>query len=129
MKRITSAEAKALNENFVKTRGKAIDREIGKKDAISSWFSIEELEKFIEDVKKEGTTKGKTVNGLRIYFGAYKKKNLSTVFIVPTEAKVGATQKDGITSEADSSDITDIDALNYGQTGNPPEAEYPQGNN
>ena len=139
MKRITSKEAIKLNQKFIDTRSKElnkiVERETGKpneKDAISSWFSIEELEKFIKDVKREGADLGKTVNGLRVYFGAYSKKgnpkkdDLSTVFMVPTEAKVGSLQKDGIASEAGSSDITDIDGLNYGQTGNPPDAEYPQ---
>jgi len=139
MKRINSKEAIKLNKKFIDTRSKElnkiVERETGKpneKDAISSWFSIEELKSFIADVEKEGTAIGKTVNGLRVYFGAYskngnsKKDDLSTVFMVPTEARVGASQKDGIDGGEGGSDIEDLGGLNGGQTGIPPEAEYPQ---
>lgn len=139
MKRITSKEAIKLNKKFIDTRStgldKIVERETGKpneKDAISSWFSLEELEKFIKDVKQEGADMGKTVNGLRVYFGAYSKNGnsekdcLSTVFMVPTEAKVGASQKDGIDGGDGGNDIEDLGGLNGGQTGIPPEAEYPQ---
>jgi hypothetical protein len=73
MGKITKEEAKELNQNFVKTRAKAIDSAIGKKDAISCWFSIEELKEYIDFVEQEGKAKGIAVNGLRIYFGAYAK--------------------------------------------------------
>ena len=82
MKRITSKEAKELNQNFIKTRSKALDKivenETGKpkkKDAISSWFSIEELQTFINNVEAEGKEKKITVDGVRIYFGAYSKND------------------------------------------------------
>ena len=48
------------------------------------------------------------------------------MFLVPTQAKVGSLQKDGVAAAASSSDIEDIDGLNEGQTGQPPSAEYPQ---
>ena len=139
MKRITSKEAIKLNQKFIDTRSKElnkiVERETGKpneKDAISSWFSLEDLEKFINDVKREGADMGKTVNGLRVYFGAYskngnpKKDDLSTVFMVPTEAKVGASQKDGVVGEEGGNDIKELGGLNNGSQGIPPDAEYPQ---
>jgi hypothetical protein len=132
MKTITSQQAKDLNQNFVKTRRKAIDTAIGKKDAVSSWFSLDDLKDYIAFVEKEGADKGITVNGLRIYFGAYSKnekkankKNLSTVFFVPTQPKKGAQQKDGLTPDG-SSDVTEIDGMNDGSVGYPPSAVYPQ---
>lgn len=131
MKKITPEEATALNQNFVKTRAKAIDVAIGKKDAISCWFSIEELKEYINFVEQEGKSKGIAVNGLRIYFGAYaknennpNKSNLSTVFFIPTQSKNGALENEFMA--APSSDITEIDGLNDGQYGNPPSAVYPQ---
>ena len=135
MKRITSAEAIKLNKKFIDTQGKAIKKAIGKSDALSSWFSIEELKNFITDVEKEGKDKGITVNGIRIYFGAYpkdaskpKKDNLSTVFLVPTKPYVGSIQKDGVDGEGNNggNDIEELGGLNMGGTGIPPEAEYPQ---
>lgn len=131
MKKITSAEAKELNQNFVKTRAKAIDVAIGKKDAISSWFSLEELKEYIDFAEAEGKAKGIAVNGLRVYFGAYpkneqkpEKDNLSTVFFVPTQSK--KTELENGKLDAFSSDIVEIDGLNSGQIGNPPSATYPQ---
>ena len=139
MKRITSKEAIKLNQKFIDTRSKElnkiVERETGRpneKDAISSWFSLEDLEKFIKDVKREGADLGKNVNGLRVYFGAYskdgnpKKDDLSTVFMVPTEAKVGTSQKDGIDGEEGGNDIEELGGLNNGSQGIPPDAEYPQ---
>lgn len=140
MKRITAEEAKELNQNFLKAKGKALDKivekETGKpkeKDAISSWFSLDELKEYIAYVEEQGKEKDITVNGLRIYFGSYsdneknnKKKGLSTVFLVPTQPRVGAQQKDGLTGDEVPSDITDIDGLNGGNMGRPPSKEYPQ---
>ncbi len=133
MKKITPQKAKELNQNFIKTRSNVIDKAIGKKDAISSWFSLTDLKEYIAYVENEGKAKGITVNGLRVYFGSYSKNNknpvknnLSTVFFCPTKAKKGAMQKDGITEADGGSDIEDIDALNFGGQGDPPNGSYPQ---
>ncbi len=140
MKLITSEEAKELNQNFIKTRSKELDkiveRETGKpkeKDAISTWFSLDELKEYIAFVEAEGKLKNITVNGLRIYFGAYSKndkkadkKALSTVFLVPTQENVGSLGKDGVAAASVSSDIESMGGMNGGDVGNPPSAEYPQ---
>lgn len=140
MKLITSAEAKELNQNFIKTRSKELDkiveRETGKpkeKDAISTWFSLDELKEYIAFVEAEGKLKNITVNGLRIYFGAYSKNNknadkkaLSTVFLVPTKENVGSLGKDRVAAASVSSDIEEIDGMNDGTLGDPPPAVYPQ---
>ncbi|MFK5957501.1 MAG: hypothetical protein QM495_01385 [Lutibacter sp.] len=136
---ITPLEAKELNQQFVKTRSKDLNRIVKKEsgnpkkeDAISSWFSLEELENYIAYVKEEGTKKGITVNGLRVYFGAYSnnvkkqdKKDLSTVFFAPTMAKPATLQKSSSLEVEGSSDIESIDALNGGTFGDPPSKEYP----
>ena len=140
MKRITSKEARELNQNFEKTRSKKLNKIVQKeeghpneKDAVSSWFSLDELKEYIAYVEEQGKEKEIDVNGLRIYFGSYSNKEkdtkiqgLSTVFFVPTKAKVGAQQKDGITDDGDTTDITDIDGMNGGNMGRPPSATYPQ---
>ncbi|MBG7631246.1 MAG: hypothetical protein IZT56_12555 [Bacteroidetes bacterium] len=140
MKLITPQRAKDLNKHFVDTRSTALDeiveKESGKpneKDAISSWFSLDELKEYIAFVEAEGKLKNITINGLRVYFGAYsknenkpEKKNLSTVFFVPTQSKKGSMQKDSLGGGDGGSDIEDIDGLNTGGLGFPPSAEYPQ---
>jgi hypothetical protein len=136
MSKINFKEAQELNQNFIKTRSKALDKiveiETGKpkqKDAISSWFSLAELKEYIAYVEEQGKLKNVDVNGLRVYFGAYasfendvSKKDLSTVFFVPTQAKIKSEEDGG----GDNSDITDIDGLNRGVLGFPPSATYPQ---
>jgi hypothetical protein len=132
---ISPEKAKELNQQFVKTRSNKLDKIVEKldnkpkkKDALSSWFSIEELKNYIAYVE----SKAPDANGLRVYFGAYDKKseeteksNVSTVFFVPTRTAVGSSQKDGLEG-GDNSDIDDLDGLNSGGLGNPPSAEYPQ---
>ena len=140
MKLITPKEAKDLNQRFDKTRGKALNKivevETGNlkdKDAISSWFSLDDLKEYIAYVEAEGKERNITINGLRVYFGAYSKKDkktdkkaLSTVFFVPTQPKIGSMQKDGIGDGDGGSDVDDIDGMNEGGTGQPPSSEYPQ---
>ena len=139
MNKINFKEAQELNQNFIKTHSKALDKiveiETGKpkqKDAISSWFSLEELKEYIAFVEAEGKAKNINVNGMRVYFGAYAKNDknadkgaLSSVFFVPTKPKVGYLQKDSVML-VESFDITDIDGLNDGMQGFPPSAVYPQ---
>ncbi|HEY0678012.1 MAG TPA: hypothetical protein VGD17_06990 [Chitinophagaceae bacterium] len=38
---------------------------IGKEDSLSAWYSVEELEEFMETIKQHGA------DGIKIYFGAY----------------------------------------------------------
>lgn len=131
---ITPKEAKELNQQFITTRSneldiivEKLDKKPKKKDALSSWFSIEEIKNYIAYVE----SKAPDANGLRVYFGAYGKKateksNTSTVFFVPTRAAASSSQKDGVLGDGDNSDIDDLDGLNMGTLGDPPSGEYPQ---
>lgn len=133
---ITPAEAKKLNEQFIKTRSKELDKIVEKldnkpkkKDALSAWFSLDEIKSYITYVENNAAD----VNGLRVYFGAYKtktddakKSNMTTVFFVPTKLKAGSNLKDGLVVSGDNADIEVIDGLNGGSLGNPPSATYPQ---
>jgi hypothetical protein len=130
---ITPKEAQELNQQFIKTRSNELDAIVQKldadpkkKDALSSWFSIEELKNYIAYVE----SKAPDANGLRVYFGAYGKKateksNTSTVFFVPTRPALGSSQKNNLDG-GDNSDIGDLDGLNVGTLGDPPNAGYPQ---
>ena len=135
MTRITKDEAIVLNQNFVKTRGSIINKTLKKNDAISSWFSVEELEKFIADAKLEAKQKKIAVSGFRVYFGAYgeqqkdkEKDNMSTVFIVPTQEviKNNEIENEPVDAVVHNEDITDIDGLNAGHMGDPPYGIFPQ---
>lgn len=127
---ISVKKAQELSNNF-DARHDTISALIGKPDNRSSWYSLKDLEQYIAYVKKEGTDKGLTIDGLRIYFGAYGPKevgreNYSTVFLVPT-TKGNSNAVKGVKNFAavdDTSEDTDIDPLNYGSPGNPPGKAY-----
>ncbi len=132
---ITPEEAKKLNQEFIKTRSKDLNKivkeESGnpkKKDALSSWFSLEEIKNYLAYLE----SKAPDANGIRVYFGAYGKKpieteksNTSTVFFVPTRLKSGYSQNDD-DAVGVNTDISDVDALNRGNQGDPPNLPYPQ---
>jgi len=130
---ISPEKAKELNQQFIKTRSKELnkivknlDNKPKKKDALSCWFSIEEIKNYIAYIESNAPE----ANGLRVYFGAYGKKateksNTSTVFFVPTRTVVGSSQEDGLEG-GENSDIDDLDGLNNGTLGDPPSAQYPQ---
>ena len=62
---------------------------LGKEDSLSVWYSVEELEEFIEKIKQYGA------NGLRFYFGAYPSEfdekpeyaGRQTIVMVATKSK------------------------------------------
>jgi len=128
---ISPSQAKALNEQFIKTRSKEMNKIVKKltgdkkeQDAYCTWFSIEELENYIAYTKEQATEKGKNLTGLNVYFGAYptegkhpKDSNLSTIFFAPTTE----TSKLDIADLSTESD-TELDGLNAGTIGWPPSA-------
>jgi hypothetical protein len=66
---------------------------LGKADSLSVWFTVEELENFLEDVKANGG------NGVRIHFGVfpqqYKKPELAgiqTLVLVANRSKDGSLE-------------------------------------
>ena len=90
-------EAKTLNDNWTKYREAAVDSAAKKqgrnKDDRSVWWSIEDIENYITFSKNETSNLGFDMTGMRIYLGVYgdnagrTKKNLSTMFWVPTVKK------------------------------------------
>lgn len=122
---ISPKEAKVLNNAYT-ARHELISKNItNKPDNRSSWFSLEEIEAFLEYAKAQAKKLGYEMDGIRIYDGAYPEdkdgEGYSTTFIVPTTSD--SLGKDGA---GFSSDIADADALNLGAEGKPPNANYPQ---
>lgn len=85
---ITVDEAKSLQDNWRKTRGEDISRGRGFKDTCEFWYSIDELQEYLDYVREKSREQGIDKPGVRIYLGAYKgsgaKKGYSTVFLAPT---------------------------------------------
>lgn len=123
---IKPEQAKALNDAFT-SRCELISKDIVKRpDNRSSWYSIKDLKKFLKYARKQAKEQGYTMNGVRIYCGAYPTEGdevgYSTSFIVPT-----AEMFDGKDGGSVNGDIPDAEAFNKGNTGWPPNASYPQG--
>lgn len=105
---IPVSEARQLQSNWVNSRAKFIEKEMGAPDACEFLFTVEELQEFLDYVKA-GT--GKETPGIRVYFAAYGTDNSSkaTVFLAPTL---------GIT--ADAACNYELQPLNKGVSGWPP---------
>lgn len=126
-KLIDSEKAAALNKTYREKRMAMINRGNGIQDSCSSWYSLEDLEGYLNYVKEEAKKKNISIDGIRFYFGVYpedtedsKMAGKTTLFMCPTKACTTLT-RDG---KGNSEDVTDIPGLNYGNEGNPPQINY-----
>ncbi|NNE33189.1 MAG: hypothetical protein HKN40_12555 [Winogradskyella sp.] len=98
-------------------------------DNRSSWWSLEDIQNYINYAENQAGELGYTMDGLRVYLGSYPdeggKTGLTTMFFIPTGKK--NTSKGSIFSvQSKSGDIPGGSGLNLGQNGHPPEVNYPQ---
>lgn len=125
VKCIPVEEARILQNQWKKTRGKEIERGQGYEDTREFWYSIAELEEYIKYVKKKSEEQGITNPGLRIYLGSYpsraQKKGLTTIFITPTLPDEG--MKSLNENEENHINNYSIDPMNDSNSGWPPK-EY-----
>jgi hypothetical protein len=92
-KYVDTTHVDTVIRNYKQERWDANSRHIGKEDSRSAWYSIEELEEFIERVKDQGG------NGIRFYFAAYSEDHaetpafagLQTFVMVASKAKRSAS--------------------------------------
>ncbi|MFT3794689.1 hypothetical protein [Flavobacterium sp.] len=124
-KAINVETARELSANYNKTRAELHKSVLGKDDSNAVWYSLAELEEYINYIKEEGAKKGYAVEGIRFYMGVYPDTapnghaGYTTLFLAPTGKKAGDD-----TQEPFSRDILDIEAMNFGSMGNPPKFEY-----
>ncbi|PCH77604.1 MAG: hypothetical protein COB98_02925 [Flavobacteriaceae bacterium] len=117
---------KYINQYVNKNLGKNSTEKF--KDHREVFFTLENLENYLAYVKKASKEKGYQGLGIRIYFGAKKGADSlykSTVFLSPThQSSVNKPSKNAIknsfyTAKERPINSTDIDALNYGSSGEP----------
>lgn len=100
-KQVNSKHVDTVIRNYKQERWIHNSRRLGKEDSLSVWYSIEELEEFLQLAKEHGG------DGVRLYFGAYDKENApkkgyegrQTVVFVATrqkEAQNGSTNNKDI---------------------------------
>lgn len=77
-------EGRALQNIWKKSRGKEIEDGQGYIDTREFWYSIEELQEYLDYVKQKSKEQGVNNPGIRIYLGAYPKteenKSYTTIF-------------------------------------------------
>ncbi len=127
---ITPAEIKALDQAYNSRHTIISDSLIKTPDNRSSWYSLEEIESYIAHAKQQADSLGYTLDGLRLYAGAYpdtkEGPGLMTMFFVPTGSKNVSEGSMLPTLQGGGNDIGDADGLNKGGDGSPPSANYPQ---
>lgn len=121
---VSVKDARKLQENWKKSRGKEIERGQGYVDTREFWYSIEELQEYLDYVKEKSQEQGVKNPGIRIYFGAYPKsqqqKSYSTVFLAPTKESISMVEA---SEENEQENNYEIEPLNTAQGGWPP-TEY-----
>ncbi len=119
---IKSSDASTLDKNF-DTRHTLISNDIVKRpDNRSAWWSLKDIEDFIQHAKTQAGNLNYDLSGFRMYLGAHDDVGTTvgytTIFMVPT----GQPNGDPVAVN----DIPNADGLNGGDPGNPPAANYPQ---
>ena len=90
---VTKTQMNTLTSAYKQERWAANSDNLGKSDSLSVWFTVEELEGFLENVKANGG------NGVRVHFGVfpqdYKRPEVAgmqTVVLVANRSKDGSLE-------------------------------------
>lgn len=123
---ITAAQAQKLSDNWTDLRKSVNDSvAFNKGDNRSSWYSLDDLNSFIESVKKDHPN----ADGLRFYLGVdttVGSGGYTTIFMVPTQPKEEGSNENKTLNGGGHDDITGANGLDRGDSGHPPTAAYPQ---
>jgi hypothetical protein len=65
---VSTTHVETVRKNYKEQRWLQNSRRIGKADSLSVWFSLEDVESFVEKLKEHGG------DGIRFYFGAYNNE-------------------------------------------------------
>jgi hypothetical protein len=90
---VTKSEMNELTSGYKQERWAANSDRLGKSDSLSVWFTVDELENFLENVKANGG------NGVRMHFGVFPQNyrrpevaGLQTVVMVANRSKDGSLE-------------------------------------
>lgn len=118
---ISVEEARKEQDEWVNTRGRAISRGQGYEDTREFWYSLEELQEYLDYVREKSEEQGIKKPGIRFYLGAYPKtkdeKGYATIFLAPT--KEALAQPGGEEQDSELNNY-EIEPLNTVSGGHPP---------
>lgn len=87
-KYVNTEHVDTVIRTYKKERWVHNSKRLGKPDSLSVWFSVEELESFIDNIKQHGA------NGIKFYFAAYSEnaprpeyQGLQTIVLAATKSK------------------------------------------
>ncbi|MBZ9729162.1 hypothetical protein LB467_05640 [Salegentibacter sp. JZCK2] len=119
---ISVEKAKQFEKKWVETRGKDIENGEGYPDTREFWYSLDELQEYLDYVREKSKEQKVKKPGIRIYLGAYPqtndKKSFSTIFLAPTKEKSGNSDLE--TEEDGDENNYEIEPLNDSTSGHPP---------
>jgi hypothetical protein len=120
---ISVESAKELQTKWQESRAMDIDLAQGYQDKREFWYSVEELQHYLNYVKLKSAEQKVKNPGIRIYFGAYHKssikKSYATVFLAPTKERSAPADGEDETS-VHAENNYDIEPLNESSGGMPP---------
>jgi len=109
-----------LIRTYKQERWAANSERIGQEDSLSVWYSVEEMEEFIQKAKQSGA------NGIRMHFGVYpenfakpEKASKQTIVMVANEQNETATGVAEKNIYINTEKGREILAYNYGGLGEP----------
>ena len=86
-KLVNSKHVDSLLSNYKKERWAQNSKNIGKEDSLSVWYSIEELQAFVETAKQNGA------DGIKMYFGVYDAQTANDVKYIGRQTVVLVASK------------------------------------
>ncbi|MDT0688190.1 hypothetical protein RM549_00210 [Salegentibacter sp. F188] len=118
---ISVEKARKEQDEWVRTRGKDIRECEGYEDTREFWYSLDELQDYLDYVREKSKEQGVKKPGIRFYLGAYpttkEEKGYSTIFLSPTKEAQADTENDNADSDPNN---YDIEPMNIIQGGDPP---------
>jgi hypothetical protein len=125
---ITQGQGEALNRAFNERHALISDSIVNRPDNRSTWYALQTMKDYLSYAEKETNEMGFTMDGIRIYLGAYPKSSdgvgLTTIFLIPTGTQ-NVSESSMIHLSDVSRDIPGASGLNLGSPGDPPETNYP----
>ncbi|SHF87785.1 hypothetical protein SAMN05444483_10371 [Salegentibacter echinorum] len=122
---ISVEEARREQDEWVKTRGKDIEKCCGYEDTREFWYSLDELQEYLDYVREKSKEQDVEKPGIRFYLGAYPKtkgkRSYTTMFLSPTKEKSRKLRKLNYKNDGDDNENNyDIEPMNIIQGGEPP---------
>ncbi len=115
---ISVEEARKEQDEWVRTRGKEIQRGQGYEDTREFWYSLDELQEYLDYVREKSKGQGVEKPGIRFYLGAYpktkEKKGYATVFLAPTKEAPGEPESAEEDSDPNNYEIEPMNIITSG---------------